>query len=790
MDHEVPVSLIVPVYNVFSYLEDCMKSLVCQTLRDIEIICVDDASTDGSWELLQRFAARDARIRLIRLDRNSSACVARARGVKASKGQYIMFVDPDDELSVNACEELYSRIEKAGCDMLQFSTEIIGIDVNSPRRKNLDHILNDHVKSADGDLVNACFLEKQFGFQLWNKIYRGDLVRRAMKNCPEEYLPKAQDLLAFFMIAHEMRSYRGQQTEPMYRYRMGVGVTGGKYLTEDQLRKNGLQLKIPGKIREYLKSRKEEEKYEPAVRAIERDLIADSLAKLIRNTYTRDREFGWRMLCESMPTEKLLQSLTEKYYTKEEDVLDICGIIAKEAPVPSETHTIGTFYPRLKNGGVQRVMAELVKTWDEMGYRVVVITEKKTEDEYELPGGVTRHCLPTFDGMDDDYKREHSGERIALLGKIIREEHIDLMVSHQWLNGFLIWDMLAAKINGAKYCIHCHSVFSVPLITRVQMHTYKLMPDVYRLADGIFTLSKTDLYYWSQYNPHTFTVVNPLPFEYMRKEPLDIRNHTILWVGRFSREKRPMDVIEIMERVVTQVPDAKLLMVGSGEPAIEDELRQAARDKGLENTIVFTGFQKDVVPYYQEASVYLSTSEYEGFSVSIGEAQINGLPVVAYDLFYLSILESRKGSLLAPIGQKASLAEMIIELLESPEKYRQVSAEALENIRRFDVDLHKQWGSIFEKLETEESQGRMDLRGKMALDTIRQQATMRTDADFLQGREGSKLLLNMAFPVPQNGPLKELRRKIAILSRVLLIDGFQGVLNRARAKRIAGEAAR
>ena len=111
---------------------------------------------------------------------------------------------------------------------------------------------------------------------------------------------------------------------------------------------------------------------------------------------------------------------------------------------------------------VKRVMAELVKTWDEMGYRVVVITEKKTEDEYELPGGVTRYCLPAFDGMDDDYKREHSGERIALLGKIIREEHIDLMVSHQWLNGFLIWDMLAAKINGAKYCIHCHSVFSVP----------------------------------------------------------------------------------------------------------------------------------------------------------------------------------------------------------------------------------------------------------------------------------------------------------------------------------------
>ena len=786
MGNEILVSLVVPVYNVFPYLEECLQSLVRQTLQEIEIICVDDASTDGSGEMLARYAEEDPRIRLIRLPANSSACVARARGVKASRGKYIMFVDPDDYLDVNACRELAGRIRKAGCDMLHFTTKVIGDDANGARGIYVNHMVNPREKSVDGDLVTACFEEKKFGFQLWNKIYRGDLVRKAMESCPEEYLPKAQDLLAFFMIAYEAKSYRSQQTEPMYYYRMGVGVTGGRYLTRDQLRKSGLQLQIPGKITAFLKKKNDEERYRDVVRLIENRLMEDSLSKLAGYTYSQDKAYGWAEFCKNMPEERLVESLAARYFGREEQGMDLVKLIRRETRRPERIRTIGTFYPRLKNGGIQRVMAQLTEVWTKSGYRVIVITEEAQENEYDLPEGAVRRCLPAFDGLDGAGKKTHAAERMSLLRDLVRNEHIDLFITHQWLSNFMLWDMLAVQMSGAMFCIHCHSVFSAPLVNKTILHTYNVMPEIYRLADGVFVLSDTDQYYWSQYNSRVWEVVNPLPFEHLRTEPQELRNHRILWVGRLSGEKRPMDVAGIMEKVTARVPDAELIMVGGGEPETEQEIRRAVHEKGLDGRIRFEGFRKDVAPYYEEASVYLSTSEFEGFSVSIGEAQIYGMPVVGYDLFYLSLLEQKKGCLLAPIGRTDILAEHLIRLLTSPEEYREISAEALENIGRFNVDLEEQWRTIFRDMTEKEQISEPDPRGRTTLDTIRQQATLKSEWDGMSDRERKFIALEMAFPMPQTGPMKGFRRKAALLSRVLLIDGFQSVFQRIRVKKNAG----
>ena len=782
MADKILISIIVPVYNVSRYLEECLQSLVRQTFQDIEIICIDDCSTDGSWEILQRFAGQDHRISLTQLSRNSSACVARAEGVEKSRGKYIIFVDPDDYLSVNACEELYSRMEKAKCDILHFVTEVVGEDAKSVRGTNLTQMINPHEKSVKGDLVSACFLQQKFGFQLWNKIYRGEVVRRAMKNSPKEYLPKAQDLLAFFLIASEAGTYRSQQTEPMYYYRMGVGVTGGKFLTRDQLEKNAMQLRIPEKIREILKNNGKKDQYQKAVNRIEENLITDSLSKLISYTYQEDKAYGWEILCQYAPREKLLGCLAKEYYTHEEQIIDICEIFIRRSTRVSELKTIGTFYPRLKNGGAQRVICDLVKIWKKMGYRLVVITEERTEEEYELPEGVKRYCLPKFAGLDENKKREGSAVRITELGRIVREEKIDLFVYHQWLNDFSLWDLLTVKTNGALFCIHCHSVFSVPLVEMNMLHSYRIMPDVYRLADGVFTLSDVDQYYWRQYNPKSFMVVNPLPFEKSRTAPRELQNHRILWVGRLSKEKRPFDVLNIMQRVKAEIPDAKLIMVGGNNPEMEEELRKNIAEYDLENNIVLAGFQKDVSPYYKDASLYLSTSEYEGFAISIAEAQINGLPVVGYDLFYLSILKERKGCMLAPVGRTDRLAEMIIRILKDPEEYRRQSAEAIDNIRSFNIDLEDLWKNVFTGIISEEVTDGQDTGGKLALDTIRQHVTLRSDLDIVNGRNMSDMALAVAFPSPKKGPAKGLRRKAALLSRVLLIDGFSGVAQRLKEK--------
>ena len=94
------ISVIVPVYNVEEYLEECLESIRQQTFTDIEVILVNDGSTDGSREICEQYCEKDSRFRLINQE-NQGQSVARNRGVKESVGQYIMFVDSDDVINTS-----------------------------------------------------------------------------------------------------------------------------------------------------------------------------------------------------------------------------------------------------------------------------------------------------------------------------------------------------------------------------------------------------------------------------------------------------------------------------------------------------------------------------------------------------------------------------------------------------------------------------------------------------------------------------------------------------------------
>lgn len=99
------ISVIVPVYNVEEYLEECLESIREQTYTDIEVILVNDGSTDSSRQICERYCEKDNRFKLINQE-NQGQSVARNRGVKESIGEYIMFVDSDDVININVLEVL------------------------------------------------------------------------------------------------------------------------------------------------------------------------------------------------------------------------------------------------------------------------------------------------------------------------------------------------------------------------------------------------------------------------------------------------------------------------------------------------------------------------------------------------------------------------------------------------------------------------------------------------------------------------------------------------------------
>ena len=101
------VSVIVPVYNSNQYLRKCLNSICNQTLKDIEIICVNDNSSDNSLDILYEYASIDERIKIINLIKNSGAASTRNKGIECAKSEYIGFIDSDDFIDLDFYEKLY-----------------------------------------------------------------------------------------------------------------------------------------------------------------------------------------------------------------------------------------------------------------------------------------------------------------------------------------------------------------------------------------------------------------------------------------------------------------------------------------------------------------------------------------------------------------------------------------------------------------------------------------------------------------------------------------------------------
>ncbi|MBP0981297.1 MAG: glycosyltransferase family 2 protein, partial [Oscillospiraceae bacterium] len=119
------VSVIIPVYNTEKYLRECLDSVINQTLTDIEIICVDDASTDSSPEILAEYAAADSRITVITHEVNKKQAAVKKTAVARATGKYIWFVDSDDTISLNGCEKAFELAQKQKVDILHFNMDIV-----------------------------------------------------------------------------------------------------------------------------------------------------------------------------------------------------------------------------------------------------------------------------------------------------------------------------------------------------------------------------------------------------------------------------------------------------------------------------------------------------------------------------------------------------------------------------------------------------------------------------------------------------------------------------------------
>lgn len=166
------LSIIVPVYNVEKYLPKCLESLTNQTLKDIEIICVNDGSMDNSLAILKEFASKDSRIRIID-NQHQGVAKTRNTGIEQSTGEYIGFVDSDDYIDIDFFEKLYNSATKSNSDIAIASIL---------KHKNFFNIYNAKYTKEETaitiqDKIKLCEDKKHFFFYAWNKIYHSGFIK-------------------------------------------------------------------------------------------------------------------------------------------------------------------------------------------------------------------------------------------------------------------------------------------------------------------------------------------------------------------------------------------------------------------------------------------------------------------------------------------------------------------------------------------------------------------------------------------------------------------------------------
>lgn len=212
------ISIVIPIYNTEKYLDDCLTSVENQTFRNIEIICVNDGSTDNSEKIIENYKSKDKRIKVITQE-NKGLSMARNSGMDIAKGDYILFFDSDDIISPSLCECVYKvSLNHKDAEIIQFNEttfhtgdKINFTNVNFKEEESSETTRNSNENPFEK--LNASYNV------VWNKIYKTSFLRENNLRFEKDVSPGEDMLFNYFALNLCKKTVFNKNT--LYWYRRG-----------------------------------------------------------------------------------------------------------------------------------------------------------------------------------------------------------------------------------------------------------------------------------------------------------------------------------------------------------------------------------------------------------------------------------------------------------------------------------------------------------------------------------------------------------------------------------------
>ena len=676
------VTVVVPVFNDEATIGASLESALAQSLAQIEVIVVDDASTDRTAEIVAEYAARDGRIRLIRQPENMSAFQARRAGIFAARAPYLLFLDGDDELDWQAAEMSLAKAEAEQADLVQF-----GIEIVMPNGTSGSWEARSQPKWAE--LVGENIVANLFPVgtpaagQLWRYLFRTELLRAVYEQLPSDArLYRANDLPIAFLAAVTARRYASIPTK-LYRYFWGRGGSDRAVRSVEDIDFFMSAIDSFDIITEAV--------HEAAYRHSNPQFLLDAYAsartsivgiamrrafntadpKLLRVAADRIRgrvgEVGMIRAAARCHPPALVQLAEDSNPVK-----------LGERPVRSVLLTTAT----LTTGGISMVVLTQARVFAAAGLRVTIAVRQPGSDKTAVPEGVAFY----------EVTRGTLDEKLDYWAEICTREKVDVIIDHRVFYS-KDWHayVLMANALGIPTIGWVHNFAGRPTYDLNDMHGH--LKRTFRSLAQVVTLSPLDVAFWklrgierTAYLPNP---PSPLLLDHSGKaqqKQAPVGPIELVWVGRMEQHTKQVHALLSVATELRRLEvDFRLRVIGPDQKDYTAaRFNAAAKEAGLADRVEAIGplHGEELLAALDQAHAFVGTSIIEGGPLTLIEAQSRGLPVFMYEMPWLLLVQDDSGIVSVPQGDASALALSIQRVMGDPEHYKTLSLNALETARR------------------------------------------------------------------------------------------------------------
>ena len=677
------ISIVIPVFNDESTIGAALESALGQTRADVEIICVDDASTDGTTTVIERYRSRDPRVRLIAHERNLSAFQSRRTGALAATAEYVLFLDGDDELAPDAAEKALAVAASTGAELVGFGVTVVEKDgrTGGAYERRLQPT---HRRLEGSEVLTGLFpIGKPAQGQLWRYLFRARLLNEAHALLPEDLVfPRVNDLPLMFLVAALASSY-ASTSERLYRYHFGRGGSGHDVDSVER-------------VRFYTSAIDPITEIAPAV---------DELAQrhpdpaLLQATYESARLSIIGYVCSQLIDRSdgaILDAALDHLYTVASPH-DVVHAAARFYPRTLSTLKFHTPLSRtddrtvrsvllvtsaLRTGGVSAVIASQAHYLRTAGYRVTVVARSAGSEPAAIPSGVEFVELTGRALVD----------RLQVWAAIIRDHDVDIVIDHQILytNSWPEFALMA-RAEGAATVGWMHNFVGRPVYEGNDR--LSLIERCSATLERLVVLSPLDVAYFRLRGVHNVSWLpnppSPLLLEaaaHQVHKPAPTGRVELLWWGRLEQHtKQVYELIEVGAQLRSLGADFRLRVIGPDwDDVTAAKFNARSRRRGLGEQVIAIGPRRGEAlrEVIGTAHVFVSTSIIEGYQLTIAEAQARGLPVVMYELPWLTLVQGNEGILSVTQGDARGLARAVVDLVGDGERYSRLSRASMDAAER------------------------------------------------------------------------------------------------------------